>query len=603
MNFKSVLMLVAGCTLMMCGCKDDKPQYGASMNIRILGVSGQANLSPGLKLGLYASEPVGAGNVQLTVTENGSVTPGSELKWAYDQSQSSRFFVYAPYNGDYTGKESVEIDIPTDQTTREKMQSCNILTGLASGAPNQSAVSIKLKHAMTAMVISFDNRSGEKIKSMYVTGIQTKAKLNLVTGSLIAVGGKGRITPMRADKDENTFIFLYVPQDATPVFNVTMSSGRTIAYTFDNSCHEYTGSIIKMTGIKIEEDTPDANILSLSGLNLTQWMTNGIPEISVLYPYVNLAQLGKVETDEDSYNLFEAYLKKVTVTSVDRTDPNVLGVILEDESKAIHAWTYPGENIDKLKVGATITGRVLGYMEKPSKDEYKIAYLYTYYSTFGEADALPCTEGTFAALSENFSDWEYRRMEFKNVTLKMEFDKDMAIFTQGGDTAMVVCPGIDAYLAEGIQGDLIGFPVRTGSDIQIMVYDQEQFDSFTKDYSEGEYSVFASDSTYGYFDLSNPDVVLNCLNGQDAELQYSIGSNRMGRYSQFTDTKNGISLFLFVYDCFDAPVVGHQYPVVLTVYGNSDLEGKTVLMECIKTDDNTAWLVDRDNNKGLRLAL
>lgn len=597
-------MLVTGCLLMMCGCKDEKPQFGASMNIRILGVTGKSNLTPGLKLGLYAGEPVGAGNVQLTVSENGSVTPESDLKWGYDQSEASRFFVYAPYNGDYTGKESVEIDIPTDQTSKEKMQSGNILTGLASGSPSQSAVSVKLKHAMTAMVISFDNRSGEKIKSMYVTGIQTKAKLNLVTGSLTAAGGKGRINPMRAEDDENTFIFLYVPQDATPVFNLTLASGKTIAYTFNNSCHEYTGSIIKMSGIKIEENTPEANILSLSGVNLTQWTENGIPETSVTYPYVDLAGLGKVETDEDSYNYFEAYLKRVTVTAVDRTDPDVLGVILEDESKAIHVWTYPGENLSKFKVGATITGRVLGYMEKPSKDEYKIAYMYTYYSTFGEADTLPRTEGTFAALKDNIGDWEYRRMEFKNVTLKSDFnDGELAVFTQGGDTAMVICPGIVDYLAEGIQGDLIGFPIRTGSDIQIMVYDQTQFDSFTKDYSDSRYAAFVSDSTYGYFDLSNPDAIQNCLDGQDAELQYAFGYNEMGRFIQFTDTKNGRSLHLLVYNSPEAPIVGHQYPVVLTVYGNSELESKTVLMECIKTDDNTAWLVDSESNKGLRLAL
>ena len=150
---------------------------------------------------------------------------------------------------------------------------------------------------------------------------------------------------------------------------------------------------------------------------------------------------------------------------------------------------------------------------------------------------------------------------------------------------------------------MIGFPIRTGSDIQIMVYDQTQFDSFTKDYSDSRYAAFVSDSTYGYFDLSNPDAIQNCLDGQDAELQYAFGYNEMGRFIQFTDTKNGRSLHLLVYNSPEAPIVGHQYPVVLTVYGNSELESKTVLMECIKTDDNTAWLVDSESNKGLRLAL
>lgn len=597
------MMLVTGCLLMMCGCKDEKPQFGASMNIRILGVTGKSNLTPGLKLGLYAGEPVGAENVLFTVADNSMVQSETDLKWAFDQSQSSRFFAYAPYKEEYTGKETVEITIPTDQTTKEKLLNCNYLLGLASGAPNQGAVTIKLQHAMTAMIVSFDNRSGDKIESIDITGFQTKAKLNTVTGTLTVAGERGVIKPYRIADDENTFMFLYVPQDATPVFNLKMSSGKSIAYTFDNSCHEYPGRIIKMTGIRIEEKTTDANILSLSGLNLTQWTSNGLPESAVIYPYVDLAGIGKVDTDEGNYNFFEAYLKKVTITSVDRTDPEVYGVILEDESKAIHVWTYPNENLDKFKVGATITGRVLGYMEKPSGDEFKITYLYTYYSTFGKSDTLPRTEGTFGALASKIGDWEYRRMEFKNVSVKKSFDGDMAVFVQGDDTAVVVCPEWETNLAQGTQGDLIGFPVRLGSEIQIMVYEPEQFDSFTKNGIDSKYAVFASDSIYGFFDISNTDVAVNCLNGPNAELQYSFGYGNSARYTQFTDTKNGSSIFCYIYDCPELPVPGHEYKVAFNAHGNCELEGKTLFMECIKTEGNTAWFVDRDNNYGLRLAL
>lgn len=603
MNFKSVLMLVTGCLLMMCGCKDEKPQFGASMNIRILGVTGKSNLTPGLKLGLYAGEPVGAENVLFTVADNSMVQSETDLKWAFDQSQSSRFFVYAPYKEEYTGKETVEITIPTDQTTKEKLLNCNYLLGLASGAPNQGAVTIKLQHAMTAMIVSFDNRSGDKIESIDITGFQTKAKLNTVTGTLTVAGERGVIKPYRIADDENTFMFLYVPQDATPVFNLKMSSGKSIAYTFDNSCHEYPGRIIKMTGIRIEEKTTDANILSLSGLNLTQWTSNGLPESAVIYPYVDLAGIGKVDTDEGNYNFFEAYLKKVTITSVDRTDPEVYGVILEDESKAIHVWTYPNENLDKFKVGATITGRVLGYMEKPSGDEFKITYLYTYYSTFGKSDTLPKTEGTFGALASKIGDWEYRRMEFKDVTVKRAFNGDMAVFTQGEDSAFVICPGIAERLTNGTKGNLIGFPVHTGTDIQIMVDDPGQFESFEREYTDGEYAAFTSDSTYGFYDLTNPETVANYMNAPDAEFQYSFGFDEMGCVNQFTDTRNGSSLYLYVYNCPDSPVPGHEYPVHYAVWGNLEMEGKTIMMECIKKDDNTAWLVDRVGKKGLRLAL
>ena len=63
MKIKSVLSVAAGCILMLCGCKDDKPKYGAPMNVKVFGVTGRPDLPANMKVGLFVGEPVNVENV------------------------------------------------------------------------------------------------------------------------------------------------------------------------------------------------------------------------------------------------------------------------------------------------------------------------------------------------------------------------------------------------------------------------------------------------------------------------------------------------------------------------------------------------------------
>ena len=604
MKFKFIISVAAGCILMLCGCKDDKPQYGASMNVKVFGVTGKADLlsdmqkellPADLKVGVFVGEPVNIENVPASVTANGTISPEKDIKWAYDQSRSSRFFVYSPYDESYTGQESVIIRMPADQSTKEKMLKGNLLTAIASGGPKESAVTMQLKHAMTAMNILFDNRSGYKIEYVSVSGFMTMGKMNLITGSLKATGEKKGIKPLRSSSDENSFSFIYIPQDVTPFFNVTLSSGKTMEFTFDNYCHEYPGNIIKMQ-IQIDENTPEKNVLPLSGVSITQWTSNGVPSFSQVGSYINLNRLKDVETDKDN-GFFSAYLNKVTVTAVDRTSNDVLGVIIEDSTRAVHVWTYYDS---PLKVGSTIVGPVMGIMDKPSDNEFHVAYFYTDYATLGKTDSLPCTEGRFSEIGENIEKWEYRRMMFKDVVLEENFNNERAVFVQDTVRMSVVCPGIDYMMTNGIKGDLIGFPVRSGQDIMIMVYDESQFGSFTKDAVD---NALTRDSIYGLYDLSTPELPEYYMSGNNMELQYSVRQFNYGRTMQVADTRNGEVHLILMYDYTGIPVIGHEYEIAFNAMGKSDKKGITMYMECVKVDDKTAWLIDRAGKYGLILAL
>jgi len=595
MNHKISSLFFFLCILLLCSCQDE-PKYGSPISVKVYGVTGNTGLDPELMFGLFAGEPIGADNVPFTVSANGTLITRDEVRWGFDQSNASRFFAYAPYDESFTGQESVTVNIPPDQSTAEKMLKGNLLTAVSSGVPRDGGVILKMQHAMSGMTVSFDNRSGQEITSVKVSGFMMTCSLNLVTGILAATGGKRMITPLRSPYDDNTFCFIYPPQDVTPVFDVTLSSGKTLAFTFDNYCHEYQGKTIRMK-IQIDESTPDANILPLSGVNISQWNTNGIPEIPVSSSYINLSELKNVETDKNADNFFSAYLNKVTVTAVDRTSPDFLGAVLEDESKAIHVWTHPD---CKLETGYTIVGPVLGLMEKPSADEFHISYFYTQYATVARTDSLPCTQGSFSDVAQKINDWEYRRMEFKDVMLKERFRNGLAVFMQDSTAISVICPGVETELAEGVRGNLIGFPVRSGSDIMIMVYDAGQFRAFTKAPAD---NAFCRAGAFGLYDVSVPDTAISMMNGQEDDIQYSIRRYDNGRSLQLADTRNNLAHYFYVYDCPDTPVTGHEYKVAFNVSGDTGSRGSTMYMECIKVEEGSAWLVDRTGTNGLILAL
>ena len=596
MKTRPILLIAACIILMLVGCKDDKPRYGAPLTVRVYGVAGNARLDPELTLGLFVDEPVGADNVPFTVSSNGTILTRQEVRWGFDQSSASRFFAYAPYDESYTGQELVTVTVPADQSTSEKMLRGNLLTAISSGGPKDGALTLRLQHALTAMTVTFDNRSGQDISSLAVSGFMMEGSLNLVTGVLTATGGKQLITPLRSPYDNNTFCFIYPPQDVTPVFTVTLSSGKTMAFTFDNYCHEYTGKVLRMS-VQIDESTPEINILPFNGVSMTQWSTNGVPQFPEPSNYITLSELKNVETDPKEDNFFAAYIKKVTVTAVDDTSPYVQGVILEDESKALHVWTHRD---CKLKVGNTIVGPVMGLMERPSADELYISMFYTSYATVSKTDSLPCTQGSFSRIADNIDDWEYRRMKFNDVVLKERFLDGRAVFMQDSVCISVICPGIDVELSPGVSGDLIGFPVRSGNDICLMVYDAGQLDGFTKAAAD---NAFCSSDRYGLYDISASDTAIYMMDGQDRDIQYSIRRYGGGCSMQLADTRNSLVHYFYIYDCPGSPVAGHEYKVAFNVSGNSGLTGKTMYMECVKVQDGTAWLVDRAGTNGLVLAL
>lgn len=281
MKLKQIFL--ATCVALMLGsCEESQPEYGAPMSVRVYGVSGKRDLTPGVKLGLYVGEPIGENNVPMTVSADGVGILDREVKWIFNQSSSSGFFVYTPYDASYSSQQPINIELPADQSTEEKFLLANLLTGTASGSRRQTSVDITLTHAMTAMSVSFENKTSEKIKSVSVTGFLSEGTVDISTGEIEASGKDTLCTPLRSSDGSDAFCFLYVPQECTPTLNIGMESGKSIIITFDAPFPRNAGKVIRKEGIILRENMlsdgePKIQTLPMEGANITEWPENGVP--------------------------------------------------------------------------------------------------------------------------------------------------------------------------------------------------------------------------------------------------------------------------------------------------------------------------------------
>lgn len=580
------IMATAGCI--------DEPKTGAPVQFRLLSSGG---LDANQTMGLYAGSPVNVSNAPFKVGANGRVILDKEIHWAFGQSVGTHFTAYSPYDPSYTGADILTVEITNNQSTPELIKRADIMMATASGSPKLQSVNLRMKHAMTALFFSLDNRTGSDVESVLVSGPLMSAKLDFLTGTLASTGKKQWIEPLRSSPNGNSYMLLYPPQDVSIMIVVTLKSGKEISMTFDKPCRNYPEMVLDLGVIVLDEKMPDHNILSLDGVGLSKWDYYGLPSFPVDDSYITLSQLDKVEPDEDGF--FAAYLHKVTVTAVDKRSEYGYGVILEDSTDAIHAWLYYE---DTLMVGNTITGPVLGYMDKPADDELHISYLYLSYATLGKTDTLPCTKGSFESVAANPAKYEYRRMLFENVTLKESFAHDRAVFVQDGVEMSVVCPDLETKLMEGVTGNLVGFPVLSGrNDVYIKVYDEGQLKVLSKESNEDSFTAMVQEGLYEITESESPRHITACSKngGQTATSNYGNDGYSM----QITDTNMGRLWYCYIYGNCKTVKPGHVYTVSCNASDTLWGDAFTANMECVKVTEDRVWLVDMSGTYGIVVVL
>lgn len=282
-----------------CGCNDTY-KMGSPMSIR---VTGYEQFASDYRMGLFCASPVNADNVPFTVSVQGRAITDESINWGYAQTGSVGFMAYGPYDGSYTGLESVTVDIPNDQSSLERMNKANLLVSYTLGSPQQSSVVMDMEHAMTALMILLDNRTGSTISSVKVRGMMTSANFDLTTGKLTPVMPQKEVTPMRSPAGYDVYGLLYVPQDVSLHIDVTLESGKKINIV-RNDCSSARGKVLNIGPVLLTDSISKELVLDQDDVKMSAWNKNGIPEFPVL-PDPKKDTVSYSFTDQCLYGLYD----------------------------------------------------------------------------------------------------------------------------------------------------------------------------------------------------------------------------------------------------------------------------------------------------------
>ena len=292
-------LAVIAVAMAFCGCNDNY-KMGSPMSIR---VTGYEQFASDYRMGLFCASPVNADNVPFTASVQGRAITDESINWGYAQTGSVGFMAYGPYDGSYTGLESVTVDIPNDQSSLERMNKANLLVSYTLGSPQQSSVVMDMEHAMTALMILLDNRTGSTISSVKVRGMMTSANFDLTTGKLTPVMPQKEVTPMRSPAGYDVYGLLYVPQDVSLHIDVTLESGKKINIV-RNDCSSARGKVLNIGPVVLTDSISKELVLDQDDVKMSVWNTNGIPEFPVL-PDPKKDTVSYSFTDQCLYGLYD----------------------------------------------------------------------------------------------------------------------------------------------------------------------------------------------------------------------------------------------------------------------------------------------------------
>lgn len=271
---KNHILLAMASTIMLCGCnglpspdngddpKPDEPQLiPINLTTDIWMKATDNGYEVNDKVGIYTvnyvdgtpGTLVSSGNHldNTCFTYDGTAwSPETPVYWK-DSKTPADFYCYYPYTASVSDVSSLEFTVKEDQSTLDNYKASDLLWGKTEGAePSDKPVNILTKHALSNIVIyvvpgdgfTEESLAAEDI-TVTITGVKTKAGLNLATGKVTADGDLKDIRPY---KENGWWRALVVPQDiiGTQIVKVTVGEDTytlTQTVTFEsNKQHKCT---------------------------------------------------------------------------------------------------------------------------------------------------------------------------------------------------------------------------------------------------------------------------------------------------------------------------------------------------------------------------
>lgn len=205
----------------------------------------------GDKMGLFAGAPLNIVNEPL-VWDGQKLVPGQKLYWGEGQTSKAKFRAYHPFNGELTTLDGkFPFPVKADQRERKHYVDSDLMFAQAEAAPQDGDVFLGFDHMLSKLVITVDNKSGDAIKDVFLSGLKTEAEIDGVEGKITsALGGAEDILYPAAVSVAGTAADMYAiivpPQSARFGLAVVLSSGRTEVFSSEatmESGKQYRGSV------------------------------------------------------------------------------------------------------------------------------------------------------------------------------------------------------------------------------------------------------------------------------------------------------------------------------------------------------------------------
>lgn len=203
------------------------------------------------EIGLYMFKEGAAYAENHKYTYVGSaLTTATDIAWYEEEDVVADITAYYPYSENaYNG----EFTVNADQSSAELYKASDLLLASAQSAPTKNTVVLPFKHALSKVVVSFDNQLNEEIANVYFTDLLGKVTINVNDATVEATGSTGTIKALKSG--ENTWQLIVAPQTASPKLAVTTASGKQYTFVLEEEVTFTAGKVSTATDVVLSTET------------------------------------------------------------------------------------------------------------------------------------------------------------------------------------------------------------------------------------------------------------------------------------------------------------------------------------------------------------
>ena len=196
--------------------------------------SENSGFKDGDMIGLFAGAPMNLTNEKLT-WKDGKLTAEKALFFAAGKTGKTKFTAYYPYNPELKTT-SFKFEVKADQREAADYSAGDLLIASAEAGPLDGGVPLQFSHKMSKLVLTLDNKAGEMIKDVLISGIAPAASVDLDKMSVGAASGRAddlffRPIMVAGEGFSSVASLLFPPQTVRELkVVVILESGKTFRF-------------------------------------------------------------------------------------------------------------------------------------------------------------------------------------------------------------------------------------------------------------------------------------------------------------------------------------------------------------------------------------